>query len=214
MKATEQIPTWLPGVEANPQPSPYADLIRMAQSSGREHWQIWNLFAFRPEVTAHLASFTEGVMRSPAPISAGLRELIAAYTSWTNECHFCWRSHAAVAAEMLGSEDLVHSVLVDLEASPLPEAEKALLRFARSMTKDLPQMTEQDIAELRICGWNDEAIYYTIMVVALFNFYNRWVTASGVHSVSDEAHRLHGKRLALSGYEPKNRIAGIQTSGM
>jgi hypothetical protein len=28
--------------------------------------------------------------------------------------------------------------------------------------------------------------------------------------VSDEAHRLHGKRLALSGYEPKNRLASIK----
>lgn len=210
MSVIEQIPTYLPEVEANPRPSPYADLINVTKAAGRECWQIWNLFAFRPEVTSHLASFTEGVMRSPAPISGALRELIAAYTSWTNDCQFCWHSHAAVAAEMLGSEELVRSVLNDLESSPLPESEKALMRFARKMTKDLPAMNEQDVAQLRDLGWNDEAIYYTILVVSLFNFYNRWITSSGVHPVSDEAHRLHGKRLALSGYEPKNRLAGIQ----
>lgn len=214
MKAIKQTPTYLPEVEANPQPSPYADLIRVAKDSGREHWQIWNLFAFRPEVTSHLASFTEDVMRGPAPISGSLRELIAAYTSWTNACEFCWRSHAAVAAEMLGSEELVRSVLNDLESSALPEAEKALMRFAHKMTKQLPDMADNDVAALRELGWNDEAIYYTILVVALFNFYNRWVTTSGVHPVSDEAHRLHGTRLALSGYEPKNRLAGIHASGM
>src|SRR5271169_3097219 len=135
MKAIEQTPTYLPEVEANPQPSPYADLIRIAKDSGREPWQIWHLFAFRPEVTSHLASFTEGVMRAPAPISPGLRELIAAYTSYTNECQFCWRSHAAVAAELLGSEELVSRVLDDLESAPLMETEKALLRFAYKMTK-------------------------------------------------------------------------------
>lgn len=213
MKVVEQTPTWLPDVEANPQPSPYADLIRIAKEQGREHWQIWHLFAFRPEVTGALASFTEGVMRAPAPISGGLRELIAAYTSLTNQCEFCWRSHAAVAAEMLGSEALVRQVLDDVETSPLPENEKALLRFARKITKDLPAMREVDVEELRSKGWNDEAIYFTIMVVALFNFYNRWVTTSGVHPVSDEVHRVHGKRLALSGYEPKNRLMGIQASG-
>ena len=210
MKAIEQTPTYLPEVEANPQPSPYVDLINVTKAAGREYWQIWNLFAFRPEVTSHLASFTEGVMRSPAPISGALRELIAAYTSWTNDCQFCWRSHAAVAAEMLGSEELVRSVLNDLESSPLPESEKALMRFARKMTTDLPEMNEKDVAQLRDAGWNDEAIYYTILVVSLFNFYNRWITSSGVHPVSEEAHRLHGKRLALSGYEPRNRLAGIQ----
>lgn len=212
MKAATQAPIWLPSVEANPQPSPYADLIHAAKSTGREHWQIWNLFAFRPDVTSLLASFTEGVMRAPAPISAGLRELIAAYTSWTNECEFCWKSHAAVAAEMLGSEDLVHRVLTDLETSPLKESEKALLRFARKMTQTLPEMSESDIADLRRLGWDDESIYFTIMVVALFNFYNRWVTTSGVHAVSEEIHRTHGKRLALSGYEPKNRLVGIRSS--
>ena len=51
------------------------------------------------------------------------------------------------------------------------------------------------------------------MVVALFNFYNRWVTTSGVHPVSDEIHRMHGERLAVDGYEPKNRLAGIHASG-
>ena len=140
MRTIEQAPTWLPDVEANPQPSPYADLIRAAKSAGREHWQIWHLFAFRPEVTSHLASFTEGVMRSPAPLSGGLRELIATYTSWTNRCEFCWRSHAAVAAEMLGSEKLVRDVLENLESSALPEPEKALMRFAAKMTRELPEM--------------------------------------------------------------------------
>jgi len=114
---------------------------------------------------------------------------------------------------MLGSEKLVRDVLEDLESSALPEPEKALMRFAAKMTRELPEMHEEDIAELRQFGWSDEAIYYAIMVVALFNFYNRWVTTSGVHPVSDEVHRMHGKRLALSGYEPKNRLAGIHASG-
>ncbi len=210
MKETEQAPIYLPEVEANSQPSPYADLIATARAAGREHYQIWNLFAFRPEVTSHLASFTEGVMRTPAPISLGLRELIAAYTSYSNDCQFCWRAHAAVAAELLGSEDLVKKVLADVETSPLAEPEKALLRFARKVTKNLPSMAEEDVRDLRKLGWDDESIYYTILVVSLFNFYNRWVTTSGVHPVSDEIHRTHGKRMALSGYAPKNRLAGMR----
>jgi uncharacterized peroxidase-related enzyme len=212
VKATEQEPIFLPEVEANPQPSPYADLITASKAAGRDHWQIWNLFAYKPEVTSHLASFTEGVMRAPAPISAGLRELIAAYTSYTNECQFCWRSHAAIAAELLGSEEVVRQVLEDVETSPLAESDKALLRFAGKMTRNLPALAEEDVQQLRSLGWNDEAIYFTILVVSLFNFYNRWITTSGVHPVSDEIHRLHGKRLALSGYEPKNRLASIRNS--
>jgi uncharacterized peroxidase-related enzyme len=210
VRVNEQIPIFLPNVEANPKPSPYASMIEASKAAGREPWQIWHLFAYRPEVTEHLATFTEGVMRGAAPISAGLRELIAAYTSYANECQFCWKSHAAVAAELLGSDELVRLVLEDVESSPLAENEKALMRFARKMTKQLPEMAEADVEQLREAGWNDEAIYYTILVVSLFNFYNRWVTTSGVHPDSDEIHRAHGKRLAISGYEPKNRLAGMR----
>jgi hypothetical protein len=71
VRVNEQIPIFLPNVEANPKPSPYASMIEASKAAGREPWQIWHLFAYRPEVTEHLATFTEGVMRGAAPISAG-----------------------------------------------------------------------------------------------------------------------------------------------
>jgi uncharacterized peroxidase-related enzyme len=144
MQSVEMKPMFLPDVQNNPQPSRYLELIRSAQNSGQEYWQIWHLFAFRPEMTAHLARFTHGVMQEPAPLSSGLRELIAAYTSYLNQCEFCAKSHAAVSAELLGSEDLVWSVLHDLEGSSLLENEKALLRFVGKVTKDLPSVQATD----------------------------------------------------------------------
>ncbi|MEW6131042.1 MAG: peroxidase [Acidobacteriota bacterium] len=50
--------------------------------------QIWHLFAFKPQMTEHLARFTEEVMRGASPLSAGMRELIAAFTSRRNDCPF------------------------------------------------------------------------------------------------------------------------------
>lgn len=94
----------------------------------------------------------------------------------------------------------------------MEEKEKALLRFAGKVTKDLPAITLADIDQLRATGWNDEAIFYTLTVCALFNFYNRWITASGVHAVSDEGHRLHGKVLAQKGYDPKLREQHLENT--
>ena len=81
-------PMFLPGVENNPQPSAWADSIRTMQQTGAEYPQIWHLFAFKPDMTSHLARFTQEVMREPAPLTPGLRELIAAYTSARNDCPF------------------------------------------------------------------------------------------------------------------------------
>ena len=81
-------PMFLPGVEANPEPSPYRDAIATMQSRGVEYPQIWHLFAFRPDATNHLAHFTQAIMRGPSPLSPGIRELIAAFTSSRNHCPF------------------------------------------------------------------------------------------------------------------------------
>jgi hypothetical protein len=81
-------PMFLQDVERNPAPGPYRRLIEQMQAQGSEYPQIWHLFAFLPGATDHLARFTQEVMRGPAPLSPGLRELIAAYTSARNDCPF------------------------------------------------------------------------------------------------------------------------------
>jgi alkylhydroperoxidase family enzyme len=104
---------------------------------------------------------------------------------------------------LLGSEELVWGVLKDLESSALPEKEKALFRFVDKVNHDSPKIAAEDMQPLYAVGWTDEAIYFAITVCALFNFYNRWIDASGVHALSDEAHRAGGKRSAVHGYVRK-----------
>lgn len=101
---------------------------------------------------------------------------------------------------MLGSEELVWGVLKNLETSGLDEKHKALLRFVDKVNHDSPRITPEDMQPLYAAGWDDDAIYFAITVCALFNFYNRWIDASGVHALSDEAHRTGGKRTATNGY--------------
>ena len=82
-------PMHLPEVEANPKPGGWADAIARARDAGAsEYPQIWHLFAYQPDATMHLARFTQAVLRGPAPLSPGLRELIAGYTSQRNDCPF------------------------------------------------------------------------------------------------------------------------------
>ena len=191
---------YIPGIDDKLETGIYKDLIDSARSHGIEYSRIWDLFAFQESFTLHLSRFTEGVLRKPASISPALRELIAAWTSRQNQCGFCTEAHAAAAAELFGDNELVRSVLDDLESSSLGEKEKALLRLSAKITKNLAQITSADIEQARAAGWDDEAIYYAITTCALFNFYNRWITATGVPQMSPEAHRLQGQALAQHGY--------------
>jgi len=81
-------PMFLSDVENAAQPSGYLDAIEAMRGAGQEYPQIWHLFAFRPEATEHLARFTQEVMRGQSPLTPGARELIAAFTSYRNDCPF------------------------------------------------------------------------------------------------------------------------------
>ncbi len=94
----------------------------------------------------------------------------------------------------------MEAVLEDVETSPLSESEKALLRFVDKVNRESTGIGACDIEALHAAGWQDDAIYYAITVCALFNFYNRWIDASGVHALSGAAHEAGGKRSAASGY--------------
>ena len=95
-------------------------------------------------------------------------------------------------------------MLRDLESSAFDERHKALFRFVARVNCESQRIREEDMAPAREMGWSDEALYFAITVCALFNFYNRWIDASGVHALSDEAHRQGGKRMAARGYAQGN----------
>ena len=91
-------------------------------------------------------------------------------------------------------------MLTDVESAPLDARHKLLFQFVDKVNRDSAATTEADLDAARAAGWTDEALYFAITVCALFNFYNRWIDATGVHAMSEEAHRQGGKRMAIHGY--------------
>jgi hypothetical protein len=91
-------------------------------------------------------------------------------------------------------------VLKDYETAPITDAEKALFKFVAKVNRTSNQITRQDVEEARRVGWSDDALYDAISVCALFNFYNRWVDATGVQDMPAFGYQMSGRRLATEGY--------------
>ncbi|HZW36092.1 MAG: peroxidase [Deltaproteobacteria bacterium] len=81
-------PMFLPEVEHASPGGAYARVIDGLRAAGETVPQIMHLFAYKPDRTEFLSRFTQGVMRGPSPLPAGIRELIAAFTSRRNDCLF------------------------------------------------------------------------------------------------------------------------------
>jgi hypothetical protein len=73
-----------------------------------------------------------------------------------------------------------HIGLGDLEAAPISEAERGLLRFVRLVTEHAYRTTDEDIERLRQLGWSDPQIAECVYITALFAFFNRVADAFGL----------------------------------
>jgi alkylhydroperoxidase family enzyme len=101
---------------------------------------------------------------------------------------------------LLGDRVLVDAVLADYRSAPITDAEKALLGYIEKVNGRCWEVERGDVDQLHAAGWTDEAIYDAVMVCGLFNFYNRWIDATGVHAMTPHDHAMSGKRLATRGY--------------
>ncbi len=79
---------FLKDVEAHRGDDNYTRAIEVMRRAGSEYPQILHMFSYKMNATVHLERFTQEIMREPAPLSPGIRELIAAYTSNLNQCPF------------------------------------------------------------------------------------------------------------------------------
>ncbi|MFE0020649.1 carboxymuconolactone decarboxylase family protein [Amycolatopsis sp. NPDC059021] len=163
---------------------------------------IVGLLAFRPETAAPLNQLAEVLLRGPSSLTVGERELIAAVVSRANECQFCARSHAAVAAEALdGGTPMVDAACQDVDQAPVSPKIRALLKIALATRESGRAVTGELVAAARAQGATDTEIHDTVLIAAAFCLYNRYVDGLGaVTPDNSELYRQMGVRLLADGY--------------
>lgn len=158
--------------------------------------------AFRPDTAQILNTLAETLLRGPSSLSSADRELIAAYTSYQNNCLFCHSSHGAAAAHHMGRNfELVEQVKQDYHSAPISNKLKALLGIAGKVQKSGRHVTPEDIDAARAQGATDMEIHDTVLIAAAFCMYNRYVDGLGTWAPAETlAYDDMGKRLAEVGY--------------
>ena len=91
-------------------------------------------------------------------------------------------------------------MLEDHLTAPVSDKLRALFVLVEKANRASNTVGPDDIARAKSAGWDDEALYDALTVVALFRFYNVWIDATGVHDMPAAAYEASGKRLATAGY--------------
>ena len=121
------------------------------------------------------------IMFGRSPLKRVHREMMAVIVSVANKCEYCQIHHLEAVKNFWKDDEKLEDFKKDFEASGLDEKEKALCRFAKSLTIS-PEKSKDEglIRPLRKLGFSDREILDATLVIAYFNFVNRMVLGLGV----------------------------------
>ena len=146
-----------------------------------EDARVMDVLKAYPESSAPLIDYQRVVLRGPSPLGPGERELIAAYVSGLNACHYCHGVHGAVAAKFGIAEGVLAALLADVETAPVRDELKPVFHYVRKLTETPNRMTRADADAVYAAGWEEKALFDAISVCALFNLMNRLVEGAGLN---------------------------------
>jgi uncharacterized peroxidase-related enzyme len=89
-------------------------------------------------------------------------------------------AHGEALRTESNDDQLVEGAKQDYTRLDLPPAERAMLDYAVKLTAAPSTVTEEDIDELRMHGFDDRDILDIIYVICLYNFNDRLADATGI----------------------------------
>ncbi|MDT8427271.1 MAG: peroxidase-related enzyme [Pseudomonadales bacterium] len=149
-------------------------------SSLPEDAHLMHIFSRFPKMVAPLLALHDAILRSESGLSAGERELIAAYTSLQNACDFCHGAHTSIASMFGIDEALLNQLHEDLDSAAIPEKLKPILAYAKKLTLTPAKIVQADADVVYQAGWSEDDLFDVICTCALFNFMNRIVDGSDI----------------------------------
>lgn len=162
---------------------------------------VTGLLEFRKEAAGPLRELTQFLLRGENSLSEAERELIATAVSNKNECVYCTTSHAAAADAYYGDNQITEKVKSNIDTAPISDKMKALLAIALQVQESGKKVTAQAVEKAKKQGATDLEIHDTVMIAALFCFYNRYVDGLGTFAPTDPVYYSEmAQRLKEKGY--------------
>ncbi len=167
---------------------------------------VTGLLEYRKDASVPLRELTQLLLRGDSTLSEADRELIAAAVSNQNKCVYCTTSHAATANAFLAENNTTKMVMENYNNAPISNKLKALLAIALQVQESGKAVSTQAIEHAKINCASDLEIHDTIMIAALFCFYNRYVDGLATIAPTDDTYYTEmALRLKEKGYyRPEN----------
>jgi uncharacterized peroxidase-related enzyme len=116
--------------------------------------------------------FRDTVLKGELPRT--LKEMIGVAISQSNKSEYALRVHLHGLSALGMSEEVLRTLVSDFEACPLPERQKAAIRFGLLAGTRPLELTDAHYVELREQGMDDTEIFEIIATANLFTGVNQY----------------------------------------
>lgn len=158
---------------------------------------IVDVFMERPNKYAVALTLAQELLREESHLSSLDREIIAAYTSYLNNCAYCHGSHKEFCVSLGATEEDL-AVFTDSHSHRL----SPILNYVKVLTLN-PSSVNQDLKNSVIeAGFSEDELKDAIAVCAAFNFYNRIVEGHGIEA-NEDTWKFAADMIKTHGYDKR-----------
>lgn len=164
---------------------------------------IIGLMVDNREFAKPLNELAQALLQKNDGLSAGERELIAAYVSQLNTCTFCCNSHYNASLAHFELDARFVDVTKDdvRNGITIRPVVKALLTIAGKVQQSGRNVLPADVEAARQLGATDSMIHDTVLIAAAFCMFNRYVDGLGTWCPQEVGpYAETGRMLAHEGY--------------
>jgi len=160
---------------------------------------VLSIHSLRPHtLTGHMSLYKNTLHHSDNSFPNWFLELLGTYTSYINNCDYCYEHHFAGMKRFLANNVKADSIKRHIENNTLSKIlnskDLAAIEYAKQLTFEAHKITETDIVALRSHGYDDGEILEINQVISYFNYANRTVLGLGVNTANE-----------ILGLSPKNK---------
>jgi len=160
---------------------------------------VLSIHSLRPHtLVGHMSLYKNTLHHSNNTFPNWFLELLGTYTSYINNCDYCYKHHFTGMKRFLNddkkAEYLKQHIETDTLIDFLSKKEFALVDYAKKLTLKADKIKKEDIENLKSLGYSDGEILEVNQVVSYFNYANRTVLGLGVNTNNE-----------ILGLSPKNK---------
>jgi uncharacterized peroxidase-related enzyme len=182
--------SWIQTIDYSEAEGPLKRIYKRVKGPGDTIDNVLSIHSLRPHtLTGHMTLYKSVLHNTNNTLPKWYLEALGVYVSHLNNCDYCVQHHFAGFRRLINDDEkasiFLKTVQNDTVATYFNLPYAAGANYARKLTLEHTNIGQEDIEQLKTCGFTDGEILEINQVTSYFNYVNRMVVGLGVNTKGD-----------------------------